>query len=120
MLVCKAASEYSELAVPWRMPIRYYPGMGYSEVILAARTAKKWTQQELADQVGVAQPTVQRWEAGKRAPEAEVVPLLAEVLGVERHTLVDFDYERLGLTPTPEIQATAEVHKLVKGYNPDQ
>ena len=41
------------------------------------------TQQELADLVGVAQATINRYENGERSPSPEVLGRLADALGVE-------------------------------------
>lgn len=47
------------------------------------RKARGLTQLELAKVLGVEQPTVQRWEKGKREPSFEQLIELAGVLGVE-------------------------------------
>lgn len=47
------------------------------------RKASGHTQQSLADVMGVEQPTVQRWESGKREPSLKQLVDLAEILGVE-------------------------------------
>jgi len=57
--------------------------MGYGENIARLRKAQKLSQQQLADIVGVEQPTVQRWEAGARKPNLEKLESLSEALGVE-------------------------------------
>lgn len=57
--------------------------------IAAARREKGWTQQELADAIGVAQQHVQRWEAGVHRPSIEVLMKMGDALGVEWTTLVE-------------------------------
>lgn len=57
--------------------------------IAAARIEKGWTQQELADAVGVAQQHIQRWEAGVYKPKAETLKRIGEALGVEWTTLME-------------------------------
>lgn len=98
----EAQARHSGLAIPGNSSADYSDRMGYSDVIKAARSAKELTQGQLAELVGVAQPTVQRWESGKRAPEHDTIPRLAEVLGIERHLLVDIDFEQIGLMPSKE------------------
>lgn len=57
--------------------------MGYSDNIILLRKRAGLTQEQLAEMVGVAQPTVQRWEQGKREPDFEALSTLAQALGVE-------------------------------------
>lgn len=47
------------------------------------------TQAALAEKLGVEQPTVQRWEAGKREPDFEQLFALADALDVTPGTLLD-------------------------------
>lgn len=56
--------------------------------IAVARREKGWTQQELADAIGVAQQHVQRWEAGVHRPSIEVLMKIGDALGVEWTTLI--------------------------------
>lgn len=66
----------------------------------AARIAAGLTQHELADAVGVKQPTVSQWENGVRSPRATKLSHLAELLGIEVTELVapipDDNAPRLG------------------------
>jgi Zn-dependent peptidase ImmA (M78 family)/transcriptional regulator with XRE-family HTH domain len=52
------------------------------EVIATARRAAGLTQGALADQVGVSQAALSRYEKDMRAPEPEILPALAKALGV--------------------------------------
>jgi transcriptional regulator with XRE-family HTH domain len=47
------------------------------------REAAGWTQEQLAERVGVKREAVARWEAGKREPGWSNVLALAEALGVD-------------------------------------
>lgn len=57
------------------------------------RTARKgkYTQEELAEMIGVHVNTLRRWERGKRSPDAKVIPILAEKLGVSVSDLMEDD-----------------------------
>lgn len=59
------------------MPMRYPINLAEH------RKAKKLSQAKLAEMVGVEQPTVQRWETGKRTPDLEQLGDLADALGIE-------------------------------------
>ncbi|KMS59150.1 Cro/Cl family transcriptional regulator [Novosphingobium barchaimii LL02] len=56
--------------------------MRYSFEFKALRKRSRLTQGQLAERVGVEQPTIQRWEAGKQKPNLEDLDKLANALGV--------------------------------------
>ena len=55
--------------------------MSYAKSIAKFRKARGLSQSRLAELMEVEQPTVQRWESGKRQPSAETMVELARVLG---------------------------------------
>ncbi len=65
--------------------------MGYLDRLSRLRKQKGWSQGELAERVGVEQPTVQRWESGAREPKFEQLFKLAEIFGIEPGALLDPD-----------------------------
>jgi transcriptional regulator with XRE-family HTH domain len=50
------------------------------------RRQRKWTQPQLAERVGLSQPTLSRIEAGKSQPNAQQFERMAKVLG---HTVME-------------------------------
>ena len=50
--------------------------------LAALRKARGMTQQEAADQMGVSNKTVSKWENGAGLPDITVLPALAELYGV--------------------------------------
>lgn len=58
------------------------------ENIKKAREEKGMEQSELADMVGVSQPTISSYESGVREPRLGVIKLLARVLGKSIDELV--------------------------------
>lgn len=78
--------------------------MGYLDQLAELRKRKGFTQQALADEMGVEQPTVQRWEKGKREPTISQLLELARVLEVEPGALID-----------PSIVAAIGPRLFVKG-----
>lgn len=89
VLPCKP--NYTALAVPLvRLNGELIP-MGYLEQLQALRKKRGWSQAKLAELVGVEQPTVQRWESGKRLPDLDSLQQLAKVLGVTPGSLLDGD-----------------------------
>lgn len=63
--------------------------MGYLERLAVLRKQKGLTQSALAEIIGVEQPTIQRWEKGKREPELGQLIALARALNVEPGALID-------------------------------
>lgn len=57
--------------------------MGYLDKVVELRKKRGWTQGDLAERIGVEQPTVQRWETGAREPKFEQLFKIAEVLEVD-------------------------------------
>lgn len=60
-----------------------------AERIGVLRTRRGWTQQQLADRLGISRVAVSHVEAGMSSPDARTVALLAGVFGVEPYELVD-------------------------------
>ena len=59
------------------------------EFIREHRKRLGFTQDDLAQRMGVSQPTVSTWETGESMPEQQNMQLLAQVLEVSRRELVD-------------------------------
>lgn len=59
----------TKLAVSRIFPSLHDMPMGYLDRLSELRRLKGLTQTALAEKIGVEQPTVQRWEAGKREPD---------------------------------------------------
>ncbi len=92
------------LAVPPDFAARHHMPMGYLDKIAQLRKRRGWTQGDLAERVGVEQPTVQRWENGKREPSFDQLFALARVLEVTPASLID-----------PSIAAPLGPQLFVKG-----
>jgi len=63
-----------------------------------ARRQRGWTQEQLAEEMGVAAVTVSRWETGQRGMSVATLASLADALGVSLGDLLDVDRE----LPAPE------------------
>ena len=61
----------------------------FGEFIRDHRKRSGFTQDDLAQRMGVSQPTVSTWETGESMPEHDNMQLLAQVLEVSRRELVD-------------------------------
>ena len=67
--------------------------------IAAARKAKKMTQEQLGDRLGVSFQAVSTWEQGKFIPDAEHLPALAKALGLSLDALFDEEERPCELKP---------------------
>lgn len=76
------------LAIPPKNFVGYPMPMGYLDRLARLRKAKGFTQSSLAERLGVEQPTVQRWESGKREPSLAQLFELARALDVEPGNLL--------------------------------
>ena len=63
--------------------------MDLSEKISIIRKARKYTQEEMGDKIGVSRQTVSDWEKGKFEPTLDSVRAIAEVLNVSYDTLLN-------------------------------
>lgn len=104
--VCDVQGLYTALALPLRfrsvenIPMRYY------QRLAELRKQRGLTQGELAERMNVEQPTVQRWEAGKREPSISTLQDIARALGVRPSEFFD---ERQVVAIGPELFIKGEV-----------
>ena len=84
--------------------------------IASARKAQHLTQQQLADQLGVAQQTLAHYEGGRRCFPASTLPKLAEKLGLTVDELLGHEVKPKGKPgPTPKLQKQIErINQLPK------
>ncbi|WP_046869337.1 helix-turn-helix domain-containing protein [Microvirga massiliensis] len=78
-----------------------------SAQIRAARQAKRMTQQQIADKLGVSGSAVTQWESGTHAPRAETLPALCKLLGI-----------KLSAAPRPSTAQKKSVVELKKRAAP--
>ena len=80
------SEKYQPLEIQGSWQMGYYAGRGRLPLaaekldISAARRAKKLTQAQLAEQMGVDQALVSRWESGKVSPNKSNLARLKEIL----------------------------------------
>lgn len=65
--------------------------VGYQDQLKTLRKKRNMSQQQLAEIIGVEQPTIQRWESGKRVPDLDNLQALARALGTTPGSLLDGD-----------------------------
>jgi len=62
--------------------------MSFSDKIVKLRKERDWTQQQLADLIGMTVNQIKRYEKGKSAPSLEAIRKLAVTFGVSADELV--------------------------------
>ena len=65
--------------------------MSFSDKLYKLRISKGISQKELADNLGVAQSSINYWEKGQRDPSITVVKKIAEYFGVSLDYLMEID-----------------------------
>lgn len=81
--------ENTAAAIPLMLRSAELIPMGYLDELHALRKKRGLSQAKLAEMVGVEQPTIQRWEKGKRLPDLDKLTALADALGVTPGSLLD-------------------------------
>ena len=59
--------------------------------IMILRKARKFTQQRLADKLGVSHQAVSNWERGESMPDISILPKLAALLGTTTDNILSAD-----------------------------
>lgn len=67
--------------------------MTMGEKILNLRKARGWSQEELADRVGVTRQAVSRWESNSAKPDADKIIAICDLFGVSADYLLREQYQ---------------------------
>ena len=73
--------------------------MTIGDKILSLRKARGWSQEELAEKVGVTRQAISRWEANSAKPDADKIVDICDLFGVSADYLLRDKYD--GESPTP-------------------
>lgn len=63
--------------------------MDFPQIVKQLRQERGWSQQEVADRVGLNKMTISQYENGKRKPSFEMIEALAEVFHVDLNYLLE-------------------------------
>ena len=80
--------------------------------IMRLRKEKGFTQEQLANELGISYQAVSKWETGNSCPDIAALPLLSELLGVRIDALFGLD------EPEPEKQAETERTEKAEAKTP--
>lgn len=65
--------------------------MGFSENLIELRKLKNYSQEELAERIGVSRQTLSKYETGESLPDIEKCKQLAEVFSVTVDDLISYE-----------------------------
>jgi len=81
--------------------------MTIGDKILSLRKARGWSQEELAEKVGVTRQAISRWEANSAKPDADKILDICDLFGVSADYLLRDKYNGEGELPVPPPSETA-------------
>lgn len=73
--------------------------MTIGDKILSMRKARGWSQEELADRVGVTRQAISRWESNSAKPDADKIVDICDLFGVSADYLLRDQYAGEGELP---------------------
>lgn len=77
-----------------------------SEKIMSLRKRNGWSQEELAQQLGVSRQSVSKWESMTSIPDIQKIMAMSELFGVSTDYLLKDELEEL---PTTAINASSDI-----------
>ncbi len=87
--------------------------MGFSEQLKKARLNMNYTQQEVADLMGITKSTYCGYETGKRQPDVAKIKQLATILNTSGDILLETGFEDI----TSELDINDEARQLAQQYS---
>ncbi len=89
--------------------------MKFNEKLIALRKKHVFTQEDLAEKLGVSRQAVSRWEAGDTTPEMVLLKEICNVFNISADYLLNDDVENEN--DIPIIKSKNEEIKIVKTKN---
>ena len=65
--------------------------MNMAEKIMDLRKKKGWSQEELAERLGVTRQSVSKWESGQSVPDLNKIVFMSDLFGVTTDYLLKED-----------------------------
>ena len=90
-----------------------------ADKITALRKKAGWSQEELAEQLGVTRPSVSKWEGAQSVPDMDKVVQMSRLFGVTTDFLLkdelseEEDYTRENKAKSPVIGAVSGIYWLL-------
>ena len=92
--------------------------MIFADKLIALRKKAGWSQEELAEQLGVTRQSVSKWEGAQSVPDIDKILQLSRLFGVTTDYLLkdeqaEPEYTEDDTTPLPRIKALTAAYWLV-------
>ncbi len=82
----------------------------FGEQLSAARKAKKYTQEQLAEKLSISRTNISRWESGKMMPDLDTIKQLSRILEYNFFAVdLGTPAEALPESPAPAAEPTASL-----------
>lgn len=79
--------------------------MSFGEKLREARELRGYTQQQIADNMGIDKSTYCGYETGKRQPDVQKIKVLSRILGISGDALLETDFAGRNIPSAPNIGA---------------
>lgn len=79
--------------------------MSFGEKLREARELRGYTQQQIADRMGIDKSTYCGYETGKRQPDVQKIKIISKILGVSGDALLETDFVQVNIPIAPNISA---------------
>lgn len=79
--------------------------MSFGEKLREARELRGYTQQQIADRMGIDKSTYCGYETGKRQPDVQKIKIISRILGVSGDALLETDFVQGNMPSAPNISA---------------
>ena len=86
--------------------------MTIGEKLLRLRKARGWSQEALAERIGVSRQAVSRWEADSAKPDADKIVAICDLFGVSADYLLWDNYP--GQMPYSEAPPVSELTRFIR------
>lgn len=87
--------------------------IGFTDQLKKARLAAGYTQQQVADLMGITNSTYSGYETGKRQPDVAKVKQLAEVLHTSGDILLETGYGEDGTIRNPRLDELSSLYQAL-------
>ena len=90
--------------------------MIFADKLIALRKKAGWSQEELAEQLGVTRQSVSKWEGAQSVPDIDKILQMSRLFGVTTDYLLKDDQGEPEYTPDAEVSPLPRIKALTAAY----